>query len=219
MNIFQLNCFLAVASSLSFAHAAKQMNVSQPAITNQIKTLEAELNAKLFRRSTRLVELTPEGQAFIADAKQIVAIAEQAKMRFSNPDGRKNRNALHRLQYLCPANPIVRQFAGTFRNLPYPASPTPGSAPQSAFFLCWRRKGRRDFRYERSTGGQRNLVLPRIAAQQACRRLPSKQSIGATTSYHHAGFEAANIDFLRPRLFGSQPCRFTMEISRGKKPD
>ena len=89
MNIFQLNCFLAVANSLSFAHAAKQMNVSQPAITNQIKTLEAELNAKLFRRSTRLVELTPEGQAFIADAKQIVAIAEQAKMRFSNPDDRK----------------------------------------------------------------------------------------------------------------------------------
>lgn len=88
MNTIQLNCFLAAASTLNFARAAEQMNVSQPAITHQIKTLETELNVKLFRRSTRLVELTPEGQAFVNDAKNIVAIEEQAKMRFSNPDNR-----------------------------------------------------------------------------------------------------------------------------------
>lgn len=84
MNTFQLNCFLAVASSLNFARAAEQMNVSQPAITHQIKSLESELNVKLFRRSTRMVEITPEGQAFFADAKSIVTISEQAKMRFSS---------------------------------------------------------------------------------------------------------------------------------------
>lgn len=85
MNIFQLSCFLAVANSLSFARAAEQMNISQPAITHQIKSLESELNVKLFHRSTRLVEITPEGQSFITDAKNIVAIAGQAKVRFSNP--------------------------------------------------------------------------------------------------------------------------------------
>ena len=85
MNIFQLSCFLAVANSLSFVHAAEQMNISQPAMTHQIKSLESELNVKLFRRSTRLVEITPEGQSFITDAKNIVAIAGQAKIRFSNP--------------------------------------------------------------------------------------------------------------------------------------
>lgn len=89
MNIFQLNCFLAVANTLSFARAAKQMNVSQPTITNQIKMLESELNTKLFNRSTRMVELTPEGQSFMTDAKNIVLIAEQAKMRFGSPDERK----------------------------------------------------------------------------------------------------------------------------------
>lgn len=88
MNIFQLSCFLAVANSLSFARAAEQMNVSQPAITHQIKMLESELNVKLFRRSTRIVEITPEGQAFVTDAKSIVNIAEQAKLRFSNPEDR-----------------------------------------------------------------------------------------------------------------------------------
>lgn len=88
MNTFQLSCFLAVANSLSFARAAEQMNVSQPAITHQIKMLESELNVKLFRRSTRLVELTPEGQAFLYDAKSIVSIAEQAKLRFSDRQDR-----------------------------------------------------------------------------------------------------------------------------------
>ncbi|MDD6189612.1 MAG: LysR family transcriptional regulator [Clostridiales bacterium] len=88
MNTFQLSCFLAVANSLSFARAAEQMRVSQPAITHQIQSLENELNVKLFRRSTRLVEITPEGQAFLYDAKSMLSIAEQAKLRFSDPQER-----------------------------------------------------------------------------------------------------------------------------------
>lgn len=88
MNTFQLECFLAVANTLSFARAAEQMNVSQPTITHQIKSLEDELDVKLFIRSTRLVEITPEGQAFIVDAKSMVGIAEQAKLRFATPSDR-----------------------------------------------------------------------------------------------------------------------------------
>lgn len=64
MNTFQLSCFLAVANTLNFAQTAKQVNISQPAITNQIKSLEKELDTKLFCRITRMVELTAEGQAF-----------------------------------------------------------------------------------------------------------------------------------------------------------
>ncbi len=89
MNIFQLTCFLAVANTLSFARAAVHLNVTQPAVTHQIKSLESELNVKLFRRSTRIVELTPEGQAFVIDAKNMIDIAEHAKKRFSDPTERK----------------------------------------------------------------------------------------------------------------------------------
>lgn len=88
MNTFQLSCFLAVANTLSFARAAEQMQISQPAMTHQIKTLENELNVKLFHRSTRMVELTAEGQAFLTDAKSMVAIAEQARLRFESPKDR-----------------------------------------------------------------------------------------------------------------------------------
>lgn len=86
MNIFQLQCFLTVANTLSFAKAAEQLNVSQPTITHQIKSLEHELNVKLFRRSTRFVEITPEGQSFVGDARSMVMISARAKLRFSTPE-------------------------------------------------------------------------------------------------------------------------------------
>ena len=53
MNTFQLTCFLTVAETLSFVKAAKQLNVTQPAVTHQIHSLEEELNKQLFRRTTR----------------------------------------------------------------------------------------------------------------------------------------------------------------------
>jgi DNA-binding transcriptional LysR family regulator len=91
MNIFQLSCFLAVADCLSFAKAAQKMNISQPAITHQIKSLEEELQVKLFHRSTRVVELTLEGQTFLPDARSMVSIAQRAKLRFQDPEERSIR--------------------------------------------------------------------------------------------------------------------------------
>lgn len=86
MNTFQLECFLAVASHLNFARAAEQMKITQPSITHQIQTLENELTVKLFRRSTRTVELTTEGHIFLSDAKNIVATSKAAINRFGSSD-------------------------------------------------------------------------------------------------------------------------------------
>ena len=86
MNIFQLECFLTVADYLSFARAAEELHISQPAVTHQIKALEEELHVKLFRRTTRFVELTTEGMAFLEDARKIVTISRQAVKRFESAD-------------------------------------------------------------------------------------------------------------------------------------
>lgn len=85
MNTFQLTCFLTVAETLNFAKAAERLNITQPAVTHQIRSLEDELNAKLFVRTTRRVELTPAGYLFLGDAKSMVAISVRAKKRFENP--------------------------------------------------------------------------------------------------------------------------------------
>ena len=84
MNTFQLECFLAVASYLNFARAAEQMNVTQPSITRQVKSLESELKIKLFHRTTRSVELTIEGRIFLDDARNIVALSKRAADRFGH---------------------------------------------------------------------------------------------------------------------------------------
>ena len=85
MNTFQLSCFLAVAETLNFARAAEQLHVTQPAVTQQIHSLESDLNVKLFKRTTRTVKLTEEGKIFIHDAKQIVALSQRAIKRFEDP--------------------------------------------------------------------------------------------------------------------------------------
>lgn len=82
MNTFQLSCFLAVAEYLNFAKAAQQLHVTHPAVSQQIQSLEKELNVKLFQRTTRSVKLTEEGKAFLQDAQQIITISERAKKRF-----------------------------------------------------------------------------------------------------------------------------------------
>lgn len=84
MNTSQLDCFLAVADELNFARAAEQLHITQPAVTHQIQSLETELNAKLFHRTTRTVELTRAGFAFINDAKDILGRTRAAKARISS---------------------------------------------------------------------------------------------------------------------------------------
>ena len=85
MNTFQLTCFLTVAETLSFAKAAKLLNVTQPAVTHQIHSLEEELNTRLFKRTTRSVEITQEGLIFLNDAKNVLSIISLAKKRFEEP--------------------------------------------------------------------------------------------------------------------------------------
>ena len=64
MNTQQLETFVQVAENLNFARAASILHITQPAVTHQIVSLEGELDAKLFIRTTRSVKLTPEGGVF-----------------------------------------------------------------------------------------------------------------------------------------------------------
>jgi len=63
-NYLSLRYFLEIAHYLNFSHAAEKLYVSQPGLSQQIKTLEQELGIKLFIRSTRNVTLTEEGEYF-----------------------------------------------------------------------------------------------------------------------------------------------------------
>lgn len=81
MNTVQLECFVSVAEHLNFSRASESLHVSQPAVSHQIQTLENELGVKLFKRTSKSVELTEEGMLFLADARYILKTAFDAKER------------------------------------------------------------------------------------------------------------------------------------------
>ena len=120
MNTFQLSCFLAVAETLSFARAAEQLNITQPAVTHQIHTLESELNVKLFHRTTKRVNLTSAGALFFNDAQSIVSLSIRAKKRFENPIEQEIQLfsiGCHGYMQLFPLSDVIRKLVLEYPNL------------------------------------------------------------------------------------------------------
>jgi len=73
-----LATFVAVAEEGSFTRASDRLHVVQSAVSAGIKTLERELGAPLFARSTHRVELTDAGQALLPEARATLAAANAA---------------------------------------------------------------------------------------------------------------------------------------------
>lgn len=73
VTVKQLQAFVAVAKSRSFAEACVLLHLSQPALSIAIKNLEQALGGKLLARSTRSVALTPEGEEFYPVVLRLLA--------------------------------------------------------------------------------------------------------------------------------------------------
>lgn len=69
-----LRYFVAVAEELHFTRAAERLYVSQPALSKQIRALERQLGAELFRRDRQTVTLTPAGTALLPYAERMLAL-------------------------------------------------------------------------------------------------------------------------------------------------
>lgn len=78
MRTSQLEYFIAVAETLSFTRASELCHVAQPAISQQIQSLEKELGFSLFARSTKGVELTLAGRQYYQDVSGVLAALQRA---------------------------------------------------------------------------------------------------------------------------------------------
>lgn len=72
MELRQLRYFVAVAETKHFGRAAESLHLAQPALSQSVRQLEAELGATLLVRTTRQVDLTPAGEFFSSEARRIL---------------------------------------------------------------------------------------------------------------------------------------------------
>ncbi|MDF2610403.1 MAG: transcriptional regulator, LysR family protein [Lachnospiraceae bacterium] len=91
MNLKQLEYFLAIAETGQITTAAKNLNVSQPPLSVQLKLLEDELNTELFVRNSRNLTITNDGLLLKEKAEQIFTLFDSIYTDFNSSDYKSTR--------------------------------------------------------------------------------------------------------------------------------
>lgn len=117
-----LRAFLAVAEELHFTRAAARLYVAQQALSRDVRRLEQTLGAPLFVRTTRAVELTPDGERLLPLARGVLRAHEELAAAFAagtprpllvdlNTDGPGTaRSVLDRARELAPDCELMARF-------------------------------------------------------------------------------------------------------------
>lgn len=118
MNRFQaMQVCVAVADTGGFAPAARQLQLSPPAVTRAVAALEARLGVTLFHRTTRQVRLTAAGLRFVEDCRRILAELDEAEESASgahrHPRGRLAVTASMRFGAMYVA-PLLLEFLAIY---------------------------------------------------------------------------------------------------------
>ncbi len=115
MEVDQLRYFLQVAERGNFTRAAKDLAISQPALSRSIQKLEQELGQPVFERKTRSVSLTDTGVLLQPRAQQILSIIEDTKAEITD-DGESGRIRIGAIPTVAPyfLPEVLQRFSDSF---------------------------------------------------------------------------------------------------------
>ena len=119
MTLRQLEVFLAVARARSFRRAAETVHLSQPALSQHVRELEADLGASLFDRLSRSVQLTDAGRVLEDHATRLLATLSDARHAIADLQG-LHRGSLAIGASTTPGIYVLPGILGVFRQR-YPA--------------------------------------------------------------------------------------------------
>ncbi|HEY6902525.1 MAG TPA: LysR family transcriptional regulator [Puia sp.] len=110
---FRLQVFHTVAQRLNFTRAAKELFITQPAVTRHIHELEQHFKVKLFERNGTRIKLTPAGQRLLAHTEELFAVYRNLEFEMSSlTEGHKGRlflgGSMTTAPYVIP--PILADF-------------------------------------------------------------------------------------------------------------
>ncbi len=88
LNIHELQVFLVAAETENFSETGRRLNISQPAVSMQIRSLEQTLGTDLFHRSGRHIALTEAGQILVPMARDLVSRAIQIEETMASMQGK-----------------------------------------------------------------------------------------------------------------------------------
>lgn len=120
MNLNHLKAFEKVIQVKSFQEAAKQLSVSQPAITLRIQALEEHFKTKLVKRTGEGVQLTPQGEVIYRRTQEILKLWEDLEAQFlgGDPVGKLVIGASTiPSEYILPK--IIRKFKSTYPDVDF----------------------------------------------------------------------------------------------------
>src|SRR6185295_1306012 len=82
-----LRTFVAICDAGSFTKAAREVNLTQSAVSVHVKRLEDQVGSRLIMRNTRGVRLTEHGEILLSYARRILAVYKEAEHRLSRDIG------------------------------------------------------------------------------------------------------------------------------------
>jgi len=112
MELWQLRTFCEIADTLNFTKASERLNLTQSAVSHQIRALEGELKVKLFVRGKRGVKLTDAGRLALESSRKILDEAESMRQRIAGGE----RSLAGSVRVAAATQALVYLFAPLFED-------------------------------------------------------------------------------------------------------